>query len=544
MNMGRQGLQYLVALANGTYAVAGSLASSNNDFSPFSSAIVNGAYVAILDSTGNWLDLVEADLDPLTGSWIDDLELRPDSSLLVAATFGDSVLVGLQALHSAGGADLFLATLEPQCFTGFFADHVDAGCALGNDGVLDVDPIGGTAPYTYLWDTGAVTDSIGGLLPGVHSVSITDASSCHAEFFTLVEGPDLPATFDLASGVSPYYGCFRSGHYNFIDLPAWNQECLPTSGILSVVLPSGLTYDNASWPLVDMISGDTLRWNFTDLDPVTGWFAPKIRVVAEPWLTVGDTVCLTSIVEPAFGDVDPANNTFTECYPVTNSYDPNDKSVYPRGEGAEGRIAADQQLTYTVQFQNTGNAEAFYVSIVDTLDADLDLASLRILGSSHAMEVDILEDHVLRFRFPEIHLPDSASDETGSHGYLIYSIDPVDGISGGSVIENTAYIYFDLNPPIVTNTVSNMIDIAMSTPLSVERPGDVILLQPNPAIDLVQVTVPETFVGRHYSVFEPSGREVLSGRVTGSTFSVQLGSLASGAYGLRINDRMARLVKR
>lgn len=36
----------------------------------------------------------------------------------------------------------------------------------------------GTAPYTYLWSTGAITDSISGLSAGNYSVSVTDANDC------------------------------------------------------------------------------------------------------------------------------------------------------------------------------------------------------------------------------------------------------------------------------------------------------------------------------------------------------------------------------
>jgi hypothetical protein len=54
-------------------------------------------------------------------------------------------------------------------------------------------------------------------------------------------------------------------------------------------------------------------------------------------------------------------------------------------------------------------------------------------------------------------LPDSTTDEPGSQGYVIYRIKPLPTLAFGDVIENTASIYFDENPPIVTNTTFHTI---------------------------------------------------------------------------------------
>lgn len=47
-----------------------------------------------------------------------------------------------------------------------------------SDGAATVTPSGGTAPYTYLWSTGATTQSISGLPAGTYSVTVTDAKNC------------------------------------------------------------------------------------------------------------------------------------------------------------------------------------------------------------------------------------------------------------------------------------------------------------------------------------------------------------------------------
>jgi len=53
-------------------------------------------------------------------------------------------------------------------------------CAGANDGLIDVFVNGGTAPYTYLWNTGSTNNRIVSIVEDFYSVSITDANNCTA----------------------------------------------------------------------------------------------------------------------------------------------------------------------------------------------------------------------------------------------------------------------------------------------------------------------------------------------------------------------------
>jgi len=59
----------------------------------------------------------------------------------------------------------------------------------------------------------------------------------------------------------------------------------------------------------------------------------------------------------------------------------------------------------------------------------------------------------LVFHFENILLPDSTVNEPASHGFVQFRINQLTDNPIGTVIENTADIYFDLNKAIVTNTV-------------------------------------------------------------------------------------------
>lgn len=47
-----------------------------------------------------------------------------------------------------------------------------------NDGTASATPSGGTAGYTYLWNTSEITSTIANLAPGSYTVSVTDANNC------------------------------------------------------------------------------------------------------------------------------------------------------------------------------------------------------------------------------------------------------------------------------------------------------------------------------------------------------------------------------
>lgn len=50
--------------------------------------------------------------------------------------------------------------------------------AGANDGTATANPTGGTSGYTYVWTTGATTQTIGNLAPGNYTVTVTDNNGC------------------------------------------------------------------------------------------------------------------------------------------------------------------------------------------------------------------------------------------------------------------------------------------------------------------------------------------------------------------------------
>ncbi len=51
-------------------------------------------------------------------------------------------------------------------------------CQVGNDGRIDLQATGGTAPYTYQWSNGTTNPSPANLVPGLYQVVVSDANGC------------------------------------------------------------------------------------------------------------------------------------------------------------------------------------------------------------------------------------------------------------------------------------------------------------------------------------------------------------------------------
>jgi hypothetical protein len=237
-----------------------------------------------------------------------------------------------------------------------------------------------------------------------------------------------------------------------------NQAGQTSTGTIYAVFDS-ISHYGSSVPAHSSISGDTVFWNVTNI--ANGWFANHIDITwnLNPSLPMGLNIPLhIGIINTQHVDSVMSNNTHTLNYTTCTSYDPNEKYVVPQGKTNNGYITtADADLLYTVKFQNTGNATAANVVITDTISAFLDITKFHVLNASHPYSLEVVNNNVLKFKFLGIMLPDSNQDLEGSNGHITFGLKQLPNLAVGSVINNTANIYFDYNAPIVTGTTVNTI---------------------------------------------------------------------------------------
>jgi len=210
----------------------------------------------------------------------------------------------------------------------------------------------------------------------------------------------------------------------------------------------------SSVPSPDSVSGQQYFYDFTDFTTASMRTVDlqvkmplSLDLLNHELNVLADTNNTTSV-----NIADDIYNELVRC-----SYDPNDKSVLPN-YGDSGYILSGDTLEYLIRFQNTGNDTAFTVEITDQLDSSLDLSSFNLISSSHPVSIQIDNDtRQAIFLFEDIILTDTVTNEPESHGFVKYTIETLDNLPQDMQITNEAYIYFDENSPIITNSTLNTI---------------------------------------------------------------------------------------
>lgn len=197
-------------------------------------------------------------------------------------------------------------------------------------------------------------------------------------------------------------------------------------------------------------TADGFTSNFTNLLPFeTRFIDVSLQVPTIPTVTLGQLVANTASITIPNNDVLPLNNVSVLNQIIVGSYDPNDKTEIHGGKILYSTFTSNDYLTYTIQFENTGTANAAKVRINDVLDAKLDENSIRMISASHPYILNRIENN-LNWIFDNINLPPSIPDTNVGKGYVTFQVKPKAGFVVGDTVPNIANIYFDFNPAITT----------------------------------------------------------------------------------------------
>lgn len=105
---------------------------------------------------------------------------------LTPGVYGVTVTEAGQASCKVSGS---VQVGEPNDLT-ILAVPTNVDCAGANTGGIDVTVSGGTAPYSFLWNTGAVTEDLNDIPGGTYSVTVTDANGCTESLTINVTEPE------------------------------------------------------------------------------------------------------------------------------------------------------------------------------------------------------------------------------------------------------------------------------------------------------------------------------------------------------------------
>jgi uncharacterized repeat protein (TIGR01451 family) len=239
----------------------------------------------------------------------------------------------------------------------------------------------------------------------------------------------------------------------------------------------------------------------------------------------------------------PSNN-FSSCSQIIiGSYDPNDKMESHGEKILHSTFTANDYLYYTIRFENTGTASAINVRVDDLLDSRLNENTIKMIGASHNYIMDRVDNN-LTWRFDNIQLPVSVANTNIGKGYITFQVKPRLGYAVGDIIPNTASIYFDFNPPIITNTFQT--EFVAQLGVNEFENGDFVFY-PNPVSDLVTISVKNSGTIVAIAVYDILGKLILIEKPT-TAVSIQtldLSSVSKGVYLLEVtSDNNLKVIKK
>jgi uncharacterized repeat protein (TIGR01451 family) len=348
---------------------------------------------------------------------------------------------------------------------------------------------------------------------------------------------------DLAINVEA--GNARPGFSSVTTLTYYNKGTTVLNGKVTLTLDNNVVYESSDVALTQR-SGNSLTWSVVNLQPFESrnlMIFTKTNVSAP---LNGNVVYAYEGTLTSATDADATNSKGTSTIAIRGSYDPNDITVDRKEyiRKATDATTPNVPLAYTIRFQNTGNAEAIRVEVLDTIQEKLDLTAFEMVAASHKFEVQIVPDTnkvkrtytVVKWIFDNINLLDSTAKEACSHGFVKYSIKNISTKTNyvKDSILNKAAIYFDFNAPVITNTASTK--FSTLTVSSLEQYNLEFKAYPNPTNGIVNIELAKE-TDATIEVFNAVGQAVSRQILRGSNGQVDMSGFQTGFYILTIKTQ-------
>lgn len=314
------------------------------------------------------------------------------------------------------------------------------------------------------------------------------------------------------------------------DITQWyNMHCASgISGTVEVKVTGPVSYlGAAAGAITPVVTGHIYTYTIADFGLVNNKKAFGLQFKTDTTAAAGSQICVEVAVTPLGGDNDSSNNTTHLCYSVTNSHDPNFKETFPQIVSP----AYDAYFTYSIHFQNSGNAAAINIRLADTLDSNLDPSTFQLINYSHE-NVTTLTGNFLNVSFPNIMLPDSTASADSSKGFIQYRIKALPSRPIGTTIYNTGYIYFDYNEAVVTNTTTNVYRGVVAG-IDEKKTTSEINVFPNPSNGIFNVKFSKE-MNATIEVYNLLGETVLVSKTQNAISQIDLSQQPKGVYIIKV----------
>jgi hypothetical protein len=125
-------------------------------------------------------------------------------------------------------------------------------------------------------------------------------------------------------------------------------------------------------------------------------------------------------------------------------------------------------------------------------------------------------------------LPVSIANSAIGKGYIMFKVKPKPGYAVNDIISNTASIYFDFNPAIITNTYTTTFVATLGTN-SFEN--NQFIIYPNPTNDFVTITSSNYNTIKSIIIYDMLGKVIISKDCNDSVIqTINTSELNSGIY--------------
>lgn len=228
-----------------------------------------------------------------------------------------------------------------------------------------------------------------------------------------------------------------------------------------------------------------------------------------------------------------------ECQEVKENEEFNVMSTFPVGYRDEHFINQNEDIEYTIYFQNVGTDTVNNLYIGSNINEFLDAESIIAGPSSHNYTFSIKEERRLIFTFNNIQLPDVTSGETRSKGFIKYRISQKKDVPVGTKINSQSILIFDLQDVVETNVITHtigeeFIEIVLSNEdLLSDRE---LVVAPNPALSNIRVEIPAEFKDVSYVLYDTNGRVVNAANTPSNIFYIHRDFIQEGMYFLEIRS--------
>lgn len=326
---------------------------------------------------------------------------------------------------------------------------------------------------------------------------------------------------------------------NYMTIMLVNWGALPEYNALAILtVPDSVNASNFSLAPSSQV-GNIYTFQIDTLLPGQVKFLTFTSFVWCDTNLIGSTKCFPVSITGTATEFDISNNNSSNCYVVVSSYDPNnlEASVEHIANGPfveSGSVIPNEWITYKVNFQNTGTAMALNIRVEDMIDSTtLDMSTAKFVGASHACTM-LKDNHLLKFYLNGIDLMDSNTNEELSHGWIMFKIKSKFTLSNGDQVLNTAGIYFDNNPVVITNT--NVLQYGTPEGLATVSSKESIKIYPNPMDQQATLVLPKQVSNATLRMYNRLGACVYQQLVNGQQIYLQRQQLADGLYMVEVND--------